>query len=72
MSKYVYIVWQYDNASWEHYWDGIHKCFDTMEAAEAYVKANKGKVFPEDRDSWDQGYSIAEAITEHKLYGENK
>ncbi|MDB3972846.1 hypothetical protein N9391_01045 [Gammaproteobacteria bacterium] len=72
MSKHVYIVQQYDIDLCGQRWDGIHKCFDTMEAAEAYVKANKGKVFPEDRDSWDQGYSIAEAITEHKLYGENK
>ena len=69
MSKYVYIVWQYDNAPWENYYNGIHKCFDTMEAAEAYVEENKDKVFPEDRESWDHGYSIGRLIRKHKLYG---
>ena len=71
MSKHVYIVWQYDNEPYEYYYNGIHKCFDTMEAAEAYVKANKGKVFPEDREPWDCGYSISETIKKHKLYGED-
>ncbi len=71
MSKYVYIVWQYDNEPYEKHWDGIHKCFDTMEAAEAYVKANKGKVFPEDRESWDRGYRIGRFIRKHELCGED-
>ena len=72
MSKYVYMVWQYDNEPREHHYDGMHKCFDTMEAAEAYVRENRGKVFPEDRKSWDWGYSICGNISKHKLYGENK
>ena len=73
MSKYVYIVWQYDNEPYENHYDGVHKCFDTREAAEAYVRENKNKVFPEDRESWDEhGYSIGKMIWKHKLYGENK
>ena len=72
MSKYVYIVWQYDNEQWENYHDGIHKCFDTVEAAEAYVEENKGRVFPEDRAYWGCGYSISETIRKHKLYGEDQ
>ena len=65
----MYIVWQYEMNLARHWFRGVHKCFDTMEAAEAYVKANKGKVFPEDRESWDDGYSIGRLIRKHKLYG---
>ena len=72
MSKHVYIVWQYDNEPYEDYYNGIHKCFDTMEAAEAYVKENKGKVFEEDREFLDLGYRIGERIWEHELCGETK
>ena len=64
MSKYVYIVLK-------NYCGRVHKCFDTMEAAEAYVKENKDKMFPEDREPWDCGYSISETIKKHKLYGED-
>ena len=42
MSKYVCIVWQNDTVSSKHWHDVVHKCFDTMEAAESYVKENKG------------------------------
>lgn len=70
MIKYVYIIWQHNNAPYENYYTGIHKCFDTMEAAQTYVKENKGKVFPEDREPWDAGCSIASFIRKHKIYGE--
>ena len=71
MTEHVYIVWQYGNAPYEHDYAGVHKCFGTMEAAEAYVKENKDKVFPEDRKSWDRGYSISRFIRKHEICGEN-
>lgn len=70
MSKYVYIVWGYDSETWDDRY--IHKCFDTLEAAETYVKENIGKVFPEDRGPRDQGYRIGRFVRKHKLYGEDQ
>jgi len=70
MIKYVYIIWQYNCEPGEEYWNGIHKCFDTLEAAEAYLKANKGKVFPEDKEPWEHGYRIGGLIRKHKLLEE--
>ena len=62
MTKYVYIVNRFDMQPFEHYYDGIHKAFSTKEAAKAYVKENDGKVFPEDRESWDSGWAISTSI----------
>ena len=63
MTKYVYVVNQIDMEPWEHYYDGIHKVFSTEESAKAYVKENDGKVFPEDRESWDHGWAVSKSIT---------
>ena len=63
MTKYVYAVNRFDMQPWEHYHDGIHKVFSTEEAAQAYVKENDGKVFPEDRESWDSGWAISTFIS---------
>ncbi len=59
MTKYVYIVNQFDCESYENYWDGIHKVFASEKSAEAYVEDNKNKVFPEEREHWDLGYRVS-------------
>jgi hypothetical protein len=69
MTKYVYVVNQHDCESWETYWDGINKIFSTEESAKAYVEENKNTVFPEDRESWDKGWSISPYIRKKELYG---
>ncbi len=62
MTKYVYVVNKFDMEPWENYHDGVHKVFSKEEAATAYVKENDGKVFPEDRESWDHGWAISSFI----------
>ena len=62
MTKYVYVVNKFDMEPWECYHDSIHKVFSTEEAATAYVKENHGKVFPDDRESWDFGWYISSSI----------
>ena len=53
MTKYVYVVEEYDCDPWCN-WCGIHKIFSTEESAKEYVEENKDRVFTfsEDRDSF--------------------
>jgi hypothetical protein len=69
MTKYVYVVNRLDMEPYEHYYDGVHKLFSTEEAAIAYVEENAEKVFPDDRESWDKGWSISPYIRKKELYG---
>ena len=62
MTKYVYVVNRFDMQPYENYHDGVHKVFSTEESAKTYVKENDGKVFPEDRESWDYGWAISTFI----------
>ena len=63
MTKYVYVVNQYDMEPWEHYHDGVHKIFSTEEGAQAYVKENKGKVFWDEGEERGSGWAISPFIT---------
>jgi len=62
MTKYVYVVNKFDLEPWENYHDDIHKVFSTEGAAQAYVKENDGKVFPEERRLWDSGWAVCTFI----------
>ncbi len=46
MTKYVYLVYQYDWLDYdETYEEGVHKVFSTKKAAQRYIKDNKNTEF---------------------------